>query len=71
MICANSDNIEKTKHGTSADVGMLQPAAPAVGLWTEERHSGCISPEKCMDGAGLSDLRSLDLAGPMISIGIP
>lgn len=40
MLCANSDDIEKTEHGTSAEVGMLQPAAPAVGLGTEERHSG-------------------------------
>lgn len=40
VLCANSDDIEKTEHGTSAEVGMLQPAAPAVGLGTEERHSG-------------------------------
>lgn len=49
MLCANSDNIEKTKHGTSAEVGMLQPAAPAVGLGTEERHSGIfLLKDTCM-----------------------
>lgn len=48
VMYAISDNIEKTKHKTSADVSMLRTAALVVGL----RGRGNISPEGCMDATG-------------------